>query len=191
MKKRVVEARTYRSYSKKEVDLESVKEALEGSRFTAQSFNIQNSRYIICQNDRDKVEEIFNSTNLPSYHKVPCEEQPFGYIISVHKKERVKNKEIHMMNCGILFQNINLLLNDQGLKSICLISGNKKKIGGVIGLGDEYEIDYLIGYGYPNGVVGVADLEDETPVPHRYFKDEEGNHIVPKLTLERLLLGTQ
>ena len=39
--------------------------------------------------------------------------------------------------------------------------------------------------------VGVADLEDETPVPHRYFKDEEGNHIVPKLTLERLLLGTQ
>ena len=65
----------------------------------------------------------------------------------MHKKERVKNKEVHMMNCGILFQNINLLLNDQGLKSIFLIPGTEKKIGEVIGLRDEYEIDYLIGYG--------------------------------------------
>jgi len=37
--------------------------------------------------------------------------------------------------------------------------------------------------------VEMADLEDETPGATDILR--EGNHIVPKLTLERLLLNTQ
>lgn len=184
--KLIKEARTHRWFQERNVDPKDIKDVLEGARFSAYARNMQKIRYAVVNDDKTLVNAIFENTNLCSVHKVALNNQPAGYIVFAHNSSEVANKETHFINVGIVYQNINLLLEERGLRCVMVYSVNKPKTKELLNLADEYEVDLVVGYGYPLREVALADTDNEKE--HPYYLNEQGVHTVPKLVLEKQIL---
>lgn len=186
IKQLIKDARTHRWYQDRHVDTSEILDVIETARYAAQARNIQKIRFAIINDDKEMVNQIFNLTNLPLNHGVPSNEQPQGYIVFTHEDAKVANKDLHNMNLGIIFQNINLLLAEKGIRCVYIYSANKDKTRDIIGLDESYKVDFVVGYGYPFKEVRTVDTNDEESQP--VFKDEDGIHTVSKLTTDKLVV---
>lgn len=186
VKELIISARTHRWYQDRLVDTNDILDVLEGARFSAYARNQQKIRYALVNEDKDLVNAIFENTNLFSVHKIDPKSQPAGYIVFTHNSKEVLNKETHFINVGIVYQNINLLLEEKGLRCVMVYSVNKPKTKELLNLDEDYEVDLVVGYGYPLREVEVADTDNEKE--HPYYLNEKGIHTVPKLILEKQII---
>ncbi|WP_028857007.1 nitroreductase family protein [Psychrilyobacter atlanticus] len=188
MKDQLLKARTHRRYQNKKVDIEIVRNIIKGAKNSPSAFNMQLSRYIIVNEDMELKDKLFKLTNLPTFHEVEEQHKPAGYIIVVVEKSRIKNRDTLSFDQGIVYQSINLMMNEYGMRNVCLFSPNKNKIQELLKLGiNKYEVSYAIGYGHPlTKKRNVVETEDISA--WKYFKDESGIYNVPKLTLETLII---
>lgn len=69
----------------------------------------------------------------------------------------------------------------------CII-GNlvKKQLKDVLNIGEEYDISLVIALGYPKENVILEEVGYNGDV--KYWRDEEGNHYVPKRKLKDLIV---
>lgn len=188
MKESILNARTHRRYRSEKVDSETLKEILQIAKNTPSALNMQLSRYIIINEDQELIDKIFHLTNLPTVHLVEEEYKPSGFIVVVAEKEKIKSRDYLLFDQGIAYQTLNLLMGDYGLRTVCMFSPSKKKIAACLDLDtDKYEVCYTIGYGYP--IAQKRNIVETTdPTFWKYYKDEDGNYTVPKLTLDTVLL---
>lgn len=188
MKNKILNARTHRRYKNEKVPLETIKSILNSAKNCPSAVNMQLTRYIIVNNDEELKSKIFKLTNLGTVHKVENGYEPKGYIISLVEKEKVKRRDYLNFDQGIAYQSINLMMNDYGLKTVCLFSPNKEKLEEVLGINmSKYEVCYALGYGYPLDYNRkIIETDDISLI--KYFKDENGIYNVPKLKLSKILI---
>jgi len=188
MKDQIFKARTHRRYHPRKVESEVIREIIDAAKNSPSAFNMQLSRYIIVNEDEDLKEKIFRLTNLPTFHQVEDEYKPSGYIIAVVEKSRIKRRDYLHFDQGIAYQSINLMMNEYGMRNVCLFSPDKNKLQEYLGLDiEKYEVSYALAYGYPIAEKRkIAETTDTTL--WKYFKDEEGIYNVPKLTLDTVII---
>lgn len=172
------------SYS---VSYETAVEFIETVRFTPSTVNMQALRYKIIT-DRNECDFVFGNLGWAGLLKgkgTPAEgERPTAYIFILCDLSTVK--ELHYDE-GIAAQTIMLSAAEKGLGGCIIGSINREKISERYGIDTKrYSIDLVCALGKPkqNTIVNDIHLGDSTA----YYRDNEGNHYVPKIVAEDLII---
>ena len=168
------------------VDQKSLEEFIDLARCSASAANLQPLKYI-CSTDDGKNREIFACLGWAAYFtkwKGACEgEQPAAYIIILGDKSITEN---FRCDHGIAAQSILLGAREKGYAGCMLAAINHKQLRRVIGIQEHLEILLVIALGKPAETIIIETLNPGED--HRYWRDDEGVHHVPKRGMDEILL---
>jgi nitroreductase len=183
----VKKSRSYRRfYGDKNITRDELREIVELVRFTPSAANLQPLKYIlVCEEEMNK--KVYETLAWAGYLKDwngPIEsERPTGYVIMLRDKSITQKQSLDE---GISAQTICLGATEMGLGGCILGSINRAKLTETLNISDDFEIALVIALGYPKENVIVEDLNEDGSI--KYYRDEEGNHYVPKRSLEDLII---
>ncbi|RPH49528.1 MAG: nitroreductase family protein [Desulfobacteraceae bacterium] len=188
VKEIVLKNRSYRRfYQDTTIDINTLKELLELSRFSASGGNIQPLKYIL-SSESEKNALIFRNLAWAAYLKNwagPAEgERPAAYIIVMGDK-KIKDSFGH--DPGIAVQSMLLGAVEKGLGGCIIGSINKDSLRKDLNIPDQYEILLVIALGKPKESVVIEQLGPKGDI--KYWRDDKGIHHVPKRSLEELIVG--
>jgi len=150
IRKVVVERRSIRGYSSKEVSLEDVGEILESARFSPSSGNMQSWKIIVVTDAglRADIAKVCKKQDWMAdapVHLVICNEYP--EVVGSYKK---LGKMFSIQNCAVLATNIMNLAYASGLGTCWVGSFPADSIKGIIGLPEDgVDPEVIITLGYP------------------------------------------
>lgn len=181
----VKKTRTVRRFRAGEpIEQDFLVEIVDTVRTVSSAMNKQPLRYVVVT-DAAMVKAITERAKWASHleeWQQSESEQPSAYIIFIKDKDY---EGYEILDAGISLQTMMLLLTAKGYAGCPLASIDKDHCKELFDLTDTYEV--VLGL-----AVGVAD-EEVTVVPAKedtnYYRDAEGNHYVPKRSLEQVLLG--
>lgn len=184
--------RTVRGFdNSRKVTDEELREMIDCARLSAASMNLQVLKFHLAT-DPKEVEIIRKGTllggALPQLH-LPFEgTEPPCYILILHDKEvhPDDNNLLFMKDVGIAAQSITLCATDMGLACCMIGSHNKPELKATLGLEDRYEIQLVIAVG--KGIEETKIVEMNDGDSHKYYRDENNVHYVPKRKLEDVIV---
>lgn len=181
----VRQTRTVRRFKASEsISQEFLVEVIDTVRTVSSAMNKQPLRYIVVT-EHEMVKGITEKAKLASHlteWQQSESEQPSAYIIFVKDRD-FEGYEI--LDAGIALQTMMLLLTAKGYAGCPLASVDKEHCKELFDLTDTYEVVLGLAIGVPDEEVTVVPVKEDT----NYFRDAEGNHYVPKRSLEQVLLG--
>jgi nitroreductase len=185
----VKRSRSVRRYQEdKDIPKSVLLELVDSARTVPSAGNRQPNRFIIV-NDKNLNKGIFNSLRWLGYLSEDMGpkvgERPNAYIIMLHDTT-IKNASI-AFDAGIAAQTIVLGANYRGLGCCIIGSVDSSKISALLNIPPRYDGMMVIALGYPVEEVVIEESKDSTDV--KYWRDENKVHHVPKLPLERVLIG--
>ncbi len=160
---------------------------IEALRYTPSTVNFQALRYkiIVDKDERDYVFDNLKWAGLLKGGGTPVKgERPSAYIFILCDKTVANGLQIDE---GIAAQTIMLLAVEKGLGGCILGSINRDNIADKFGIDtDRYSIDLVCALGKPkqNTIIKDVHFGESTA----YYRDVEGNHYVPKIVTEDLLI---
>ena len=172
--------RSIRKFEQTQISDEMLSKLVDAARYAPVAANVQPLKYAIVRGD--KANEIFPLTRwaklLGERGTPKAHEAPVAYIFVMTDTNNSYNKEA---DASLAIENIVLAAWYEGIGSCILGSIDKPKISKIIGLPEDYEINYAIALGYPaqtsvaeeeeNGVAYYMDDEDVVHVPKRKLCD--------------------
>jgi nitroreductase len=186
----ILKNRSYRRfYEDIKISNEALIEFIDNARFTPSARNAQPLKYFISNDDMTN-QKIFSSLVWAGYLKdwggPKVGERPSAYIIIVLDK-KISDK----VECdhGIVAQTIMLSAVEKGYGGCILRSFNKEIIQEIIGDAEKFEPLLVLALGKPKENVILVEMEDERNI--KYYRDESGNHNVPKRKLSSLILNKE
>ena len=186
IEKLIKETRSYRRFdANRAIKAEELRAMIESARCSGSAANRQRIRFaLIC--DKPTCDEMFKNVAFAGYLKGwggPVEsERPTAYIVMMCKEENVDvNLAIDM---GIAAQSILLTATEMGLGG-CMIRSFKKDAFDKILAKDGYHTAFVICLGKPAENVYLTEVKDGDI---KYFRDENDDHAVPKLSLDELII---
>lgn len=188
LKELVLKNRSYRRFDEsfKIPDSELI-DMIDTARFTPSTVNSQALKFMIV-NDEDKCSKVFETlawAGLIKEWNGPAEgERPSAYIIILCDLALGKNK---MYDDGIAAQTIMLSAVEKGLGGCILGAINRGKLAENLEIDNEkYSIDLVLALGKPAENITLVDIPESGN--SAYFRDENGNHYVPKRSLDELII---
>lgn len=183
----LIKNRSYRRfYQDERIDIETLREFVEVTRYCGSGRNAQPLKYVIVESN-GKCEELFNTLAWAGYltdWKGPEEgEKPSAYIIQLNDKNIADN---YFCDDGIAAQSILLAAVEKGLGGCILRAFNRAKVEEIIELKENLEIIQVIALGKPKEDVVVDDIRNDD---FKYWRDDNMVHHVPKRTLEEILVS--
>jgi len=158
---------------------------IESARCSGSSANRQRIRFAII-NDKEICDKLFENVAFAGYLKEwsgPTEtERPTAYIVMLCKEENIDTSLA--IDMGIAAQSILLTATEMGLGG-CMIRSFKKAVFDSILKKDGYNSAFVIALGKPTERVYLTDVVDGDI---KYFRDENDDHAVPKLSLKDLII---
>lgn len=139
-------------------------------------------------NDEQLNEKIFPSLAWAGYLKdwqgPEPGERPSAYIFILADKKISTNfqKDFLPTASGIVAQSILIGAVEMGLGGCIIAAFQKNKVSQTISLADHLEILLILAIGKPKENVIIRDVDDTGDI--KYWRDEAGNHFVPKRKLE-------
>lgn len=178
--------RTYRRFDNtKKIEINCLVELVDSARISQSAANLQPLRYVLVS-DPGKCSEVFETLTwagyLTDWEGPTTEEQPTGYIVIMAEKE---NSFTHV-DAGLAMQNICLTAIESGIGSCIFASIKREKLANVLKINDSFNILYVIALGYPVENVQLVSIKD-TP-DHKYYRDENKTHFVPKRTIDEVVI---
>jgi nitroreductase len=162
-----------------------LREWVDLARNSASARNAQCIKYILSTSEASNA-QIFDQLAWAGYLKDwpgPEEgERPTAYIILMLDTKISDNL---MCDDGIASQSILLGAVEAGFGGCIIRSINKKKLGGLLNITDQYEIIQVLALGKPKEVVVLDEIKDGEI---KYWRDENRVHHVPKRTLDEIIL---
>lgn len=156
------------------------------ARRTACASNLQKLRYHVvstpeeCRIAHDQIGSWAGS--IKEWAGPEPDECPTGYIIILAPKSKSLSRYV---DAGIAAQTMGLAAREAGF-AYCMFMSAKRTMVEALGLPEEYEVLLVLSFGAPGETVVLEDDPDE----HRtgYWRDEQGIHHVPKLSLGDVLI---
>ena len=191
LKDLVIRNRSCRGYDRsRKVTREELMEMVDIARLTAAGVNQQPYKYYLVYEDEQA--EIMNGlvkfgANLPELG-LPFEgTEPPAFIVICHDAEVNPNRERFLLDVGIIAQTITLAATEMGLIGCMIGNYNKIKVREALNLPERYEVHLIISIGKNAEDIRICDLEEGGN--HKYFRDENGTHWVPKRKLEDIIIN--
>jgi nitroreductase len=180
--------RSYRRFHEEVViNLETLKELVDLSRYCASAANLQPLKYMLsCEPDRN--ETIFECLGWAAYLKEwsgPASgERPSAYVIMLGDSSIAKS-----FGCdhGIAAQTILLGAVEKGLGGCMIGAVKRQELRQALSIPAHLEILLVIALGKPKETAVVEKLGPDGDI--KYWRDREGVHHVPKRSLNDLIVG--
>lgn len=197
LKQLVLEARTCRRFSQEEMPMEVLTDLVDTARLTPSARNAQIIRYAVIheKNLRTKMEEAFVlGGSLPADQKPQRGiDSPTAYIVLLAPQEIT---HFGTMDLGIAAQTMQLRAAEQGYAA-CMVGSFKKEVVADIlqkegvSFFDEESGAKLIPHlllvlGKPSQAREVTSVKEDGKLS--YYHDERGVNMVPKRSLDAVLL---
>lgn len=186
----VKQSRSYRRFDEAyTIEPETLYSLAETARFVPTTVNSQAIRFIFVT-DKKLNEKVFGCLAWAGLLKgkgTPKPgERPSAYIVMLCDKTIGENKHF---DDGIIAQTIMLAAAEKGLGGCILGSVDRKELSSLLSIDtDRYSIDLVLALGKPTENVILVDAEKEDSTA--YYRDENGNHYVPKKKTDELVIET-
>ena len=169
------------------ISRETLMELVDLARHSASGSNKQPLKFFLsCDPETNAV--IFPHTRWAGYIEDwagPAEgERPSAYIIILGDKEV---SDSFGVDHGIAAQSIMLGAVEQGLSGCMIGSVQRVKLQRELALSDRYQILLVLALGKPNETIVLEIVGSDGDI--KYWHDENGDHHVPKRTLDELVLN--
>lgn len=179
--------RSYRRfYNDKKITRDQLKELIELARLTPSAANLQPLKYILVS-EEEMNKKVYETLNWAGYLKDwdgPIEgERPAGYIIMLRDKSITQKQSVDE---GISAQTICLGAVEQGLGCCIIASINRTKLTENLNIDHNFDIALVIALGYPKENVIIEDAKEDGSI--KYYRDNKGNHYVPKRSVNELII---
>lgn len=188
LKDLVIKNRSYRRFDENyEISEKELLEMIDTARFTPSTVNSQALKFMPV-NDKEKCGKVFETlawAGLLKDWSGPAEgERPSAYIIILCDLAIGSNK---MYDDGIAAQTLMLSAVEKGFGGCILGAINRERLASNLGIDTEkYSIDLVLALGKPAENISLVDLPESGSTA--YYRDEKGNHFVPKRSLEELII---
>lgn len=168
------------------VDAETLRDLVDTARLSASAANRQPLKYrIVCGDECAKVQPLTAWAGaLPELELPPKGHMPTGFILICHDTNISPVTDYGAMDVGIAAQNIALGAVELDL-GCCMIGSFKPEIRNVLGLSHNLVPRLLIAVGKPAETCVICAPRDGDVT---YFRDDAGLHLVPKRSLEEVLI---
>lgn len=163
---------------------ELLRSFVECARFTPSGANMQRLRFALFS-DKSSCDKIFSTLKFAGYLKdwdgPSPDERPTAYIVICSDAEL---NTLLSIDLGICAQTIALSAAERGVGACMFRSYDAAVISELL---PEGMIPHLVmALGYPTETVVVEDMVDGDV---KYYRDSSDRHIVPKRTLDELIIG--
>ena len=184
IKELVIKNRSIRRYDNtKKLTPELLCEFVDTARFCASAGNRQRIRYAIvteCENLRAVRQTLGFAAYLKGWGGPNESENPTGYIVMLSEDEDFNL----YVDIGIAASSMLLLATEKGLGGCIFRSFNKERIAEILGT-DKYVPRLVVSLGVPGERV---ELDSVTDGDIRYYRRDDDVHVVPKLSLDEILI---
>ncbi len=182
----VLKSRTHRRFQEnRAVPRELLTELVELARLTPSASNRQPLKYILSFTP-DRNEIIFPCLTWAAYLKgwpgPAVGERPAAYIVILGDNEITEHVQ---WDHGIAAQTMVLGAVEKDLRGCIFASVDKQRLREGLKIPSRYQILLVVALGYPNETVILEEMKGGD---HRYWRDEESRHHVPKRPLQELIL---
>ena len=178
--------RTVRSFTNEPIKREHIMEMIDCARVSPSAANMQSIKYSIVDSFDDR-KAIFSHIKYAGY--IPnwnpeFSESPVAYVAVLNDTDIRKTNGITECDCGIAMMSIVISATAMGIGSCILGAIDKEAIRKILGIREQYDIMYLIGLGISKQNNQQLDSDDSV----KYILDESGNFLVPKRTLDNIMI---
>lgn len=168
------------------IETETLQSLVELTRYCAASQNIQPLRYLVI-NDRQGKDLIFPllrwARHLKDWAGPTPQERPSAYIVQVTDTRLAPSL---LCDCGLALQAITLGAAALGINCCIIRNFNPEEVHSTLHLADHYKVEYVLALGYAAENVKIETLAPDQD--YGYYREPDQTHIVPKRTLDQLLL---
>ena len=177
--------RTIRRFKQNEAPSEAIlRSFVESARLTASAANLQRLRYFLITDESDKIYPMISLGGyLPKEQKPTAAEKPTAYI-AVMAPEGAADPNI-FIDIGIVAEAITLAAAEAGVGSCMIRSFSKRELNSFIAK-EGYFPELLIAFGYAAESAKIIDAGSDGDI--KYYKDESGVNVVPKRTVDELII---
>ncbi len=190
----VLKNKTYRRfYEDYQVPYSLVEQWIDLARFVPTARNQQALKYLIVTDPavREKLFETLAWAGYLKDWKGPEKgERPTAYVVVGIDRRISDNYLAHwtLVDLGIAIQTILLAAAENDIGGCVIVAMNKRKQREILKLPDYIDIQAVLALGKPKENVLQYDMKKgERDI--RYYRDEKGNHYVPKRPLDEILLN--
>ncbi len=175
-----------RFYEKETISLDTLKDCIDLARLTASSGNLQPLKYIVSV--RKEINDIIFphlawAGYLTDWDGPQSGERPPSYIIVL------ADKNIHFpIDCdhGISAQTITLAATEKGLSTCILSAIDRRNLRQALNIDNRYEILLVIAIGRCREKRILEEVKNDGSI--EYWRDEQGQHHVPKRSLNEIIV---
>ncbi len=188
IKELMVKERSYRSFDESvKIERETLMGFVENARLIPSSVNLQPLKYKVC-NTKEECDLILSLTKwaalLKEYEIPPKGHAPTAYIVICIDKN-VSDKSIFDKDVGIAAQTIMLSAVEAGLGGCMIGNFNPSKLAEALALPTDVVPSLVLGLGKPDEDIIIEKIGEKGS---NYYRDEMGNHHVPKRSLDEIIL---
>lgn len=185
----IAKSRSIRRYDEAEkISMKQLEYIADAARVVPSTANMQRIRLMLINDER--CEKIFNEISFagalkPEWNGPEEGERPAAYIVVMTDKEPDTNLAIDI---GIAAEAMLITATEEGLGGCMFRSFDREKLGEILGK-SPYMPALVMSIGKPNEVVILQDADDVRPDGDlRYYRNQYGHHIVPKIGINTLVL---
>jgi nitroreductase len=186
LKELFLKTRTYRRFDENhKIDIEILENLIDLARLSPSGGNRQPLKYLLFNKPED-CGKIFPYLAWAAYLTEwpgPVQgERPSAYIIVLGDKTLTDNFGV---DHGIAAHSIMLGASNEGLGGCIIASLKREELSADLRIPDKYEILFVLAVGKPIENVVIQEISENEV---KYWRDEKGNHHVPKRNLKDLIL---
>ena len=180
----IAKTRSVRRYKQSEkVSTKTLRYIAEAARFTPSAGNRQRLRLLLVNDER--CELIFNEIRFASmldWNGPEEGQRPAAYIVVMTDEEPDINLSIDI---GAAAQAMLMTATEEGLGGCMFRSFDREKLGKILGK-EPYMPALVISLGTPDEVVILQDVRADGSL--KYYRDNYGHHMVPKISSGTIVL---
>ena len=182
----IKKTRSYRRFDpERRISLEEIREMIESARCSGSASNRQRIRFTLV-NDKATCDKIFPNVAFAGYLKewagpTPSE-RPMAYIVMMCREDEIDTSLA--IDMGIAAQSILITATEMGLGGCMIRSFKKASIEKILNK-TGYNAAFVIALGAPSERVYLTEAKNGDT---KYFRDENDDHAVPKLSLDELII---
>lgn len=176
----ILSRRTVRQFKRVPVDRAILQDVVDAGRLAPSAANLQPLEFVVVD-DETVRRQVFPCLHWAAYiaprgNPRPGQE-PMAYVVTlVNLGIREKSFEYDV---GAAMENMILAAREAGLGSCWLLSIEREKIAGILGVPPGYRVDCVLALGFPSESPVVEEMTDS----FKYWQDAEGVLHVPKRPL--------
>ena len=191
VKQAAFKRRSVRSFRQEEVPLEVLEEMVDAARVGPAAANRQPLEYVAVT-DPELRAQIFACLKWAAYIAPKGDPQPghepMAYLVVLRRKE-YELEAMALYDVGAAVQTLLLMAVEKGLGACWLKSVNYPRVAKLLGVPQGLEVDSVVALGYPDEEPRLVELkpEDQGLEVIKYWRDQSGQHFVPKRALATVL----